>query len=66
MLIRKALSGTAIAYCAAAGIATPVSADPSPFGTLGCACKPPATVADGKAPATTPLDQGIQNGLGSL
>jgi hypothetical protein len=66
LVIRKALFAAAIAFSAAAGITTPASADPSPFGTLGCSCKPPATVPDGKAPAMDPLDQGIQNGLGFL
>lgn len=66
MLIRKVLFGAAIAFCAAAGTATPASADPSPFGTLGCSCKPPVSVPDGKAPAPDQLDQGIQNGLGYL
>lgn len=65
-MIRKVLFAAAIAFSAAAGIATPASADPSPFGTLGCSCQPPATVPDGKAPAMDPLDLGIQNGLGFL
>jgi len=65
-VIRKVLFAAAIAFSAAAGIATPASADPSPFGTLGCSCQPPATVTDGKAPAMDPLDLGIQNGLGFL
>jgi hypothetical protein len=65
-VIKKILFGAAIAFTAAAGIATPASADPSAFGTLGCSCQPPATVSDGKAPATNPMEQGIQNGLGFL
>ena len=65
-MIKKILFGAAIAFTAAAGIATPASADPSAFGTLGCSCKPPVTVTDGKAPATDQMDQGIQNGLGYL
>lgn len=65
-MIRKVLFAAAIAFSAAAGIATPANADPSPFGTLGCSCKPPVTVPDGKAPAMNPMDQGIQNGLGFL
>jgi hypothetical protein len=66
LVIRKALFAAAIAFSAAAGIATPANADPNPFGTLGCSCKPPVAVPDGKAPAMDPLDQGIQNGLGFL
>jgi hypothetical protein len=60
------LFGAAIAFYAAAGIATPASAEPTPFGTLGCSCKAPVSVPDGKAPATDQMDQGIQNGLGYL
>jgi hypothetical protein len=66
LVIRKVLFAAAIALSAAAGIATPAGADPSPFGTLGCSCKPPVAVTDGKAPGMDPLDQGIQNGLGFL
>jgi hypothetical protein len=65
-VIRKVLFAAAIAFSAAAGLATSASADPSPFGTLGCSCKPPVTVPDGKAPAMDPLDLGIQNGLSYL
>jgi hypothetical protein len=65
-VIKKILIGAAIAFSAAAGIATPASADPSAFGTLGCSCKPPVTATDGKAPAIDLTEQGIQNGLGYL
>jgi hypothetical protein len=65
-VITKVLFGAAIALAAAAGVATPASAGPSSFGTLGCSCKPPVTVPDGKAPVTDQVDQGIQNGLGYL
>jgi hypothetical protein len=65
-VIRQILFGAAIAFSAAAGIAAPASADPSPFGTLGCSCQPPATAPGGKAPAMNPTDLGIQNGLGFL
>jgi hypothetical protein len=65
-LIRKVLFCAAIAFCAATAIATPASADPSPFGTLGCSCEPPVSVPDGKAPATDRMDLGIQNGLDYL
>jgi hypothetical protein len=66
LLIRKILFGTAIALAAAAGVATPASADPSSFGTLGCNCKPPVVAPQDKAPVTDQVDQGIQNGLGYL
>jgi hypothetical protein len=65
-VIKKILFGAAIALVAAAGVATPASADPSAFGTLGCSCTPPVAAPDGKAPATDQVDQGIQNGLGYL
>jgi hypothetical protein len=66
LVIKKVLLGAAIALSAAAGLATPAGADPSPFGTLGCSCQPPVVVPDGTAPATNQMDQGIQNGLGYL
>ncbi|HXB84954.1 hypothetical protein [Mycobacterium sp.] len=65
-MIKKALFGAAIALAAAAGVAAPASADPSPFGTLGCTCTSPAAAPDGKAPVKDQLDQGIKNGLGFL
>jgi hypothetical protein len=65
-VITKILFGAAIALAAAAGVATPASADPSPFGTLGCTCTSPVAAPDGKAPVKDQLDQGIKNGLGYL
>lgn len=65
-MINKVLFGAAIALSAAVGIAAPAGADPSPFGTLGCSCQPPATAPSGKAPAMNPTDLGIQNGLGFM
>ena len=65
-MIRNILFGAAIALAAAVSVATPASADPSPFGTLGCSCQPPVVAPGGKAPATNQMDQGIQNGLGYL
>jgi hypothetical protein len=65
-VIRKILIGAAIAFAAAAGVASSAGADPSPFGILGCSCSPPVTAPDAKAPGTDPMDQGIQNGLGYL
>jgi hypothetical protein len=64
-VIRKVLFGAAIAFGVAAGVATPASADPSSFGTLGCNCQPPAPAPGGTA-STDQVDQGIQNGLGFL
>ena len=65
-MISKVLFGAAIVLSAAVGIAAPASAEPSPFGTLGCSCQPPVSVPDAKTPATGQVDQGIQNGLGYL
>ena len=65
-MIRQILLAGAIAFSAAVGIAAPASADPSPFGTLGCSCQPPATAPGDKTPAMNPTDLGIQNGLGFL
>ena len=66
MVIRNILFGAAIALAAAVSVATPASADPSSFGTLGCSCQPPVVAPPGKAPATDQVDQGIQNGLSYL
>jgi hypothetical protein len=65
-VVKKLLFGAAIAFAASAGVATPASADPHPFGTLGCSCRPAVAAPDGKAPGTDQIDQGIQNGLGYL
>ena len=65
-MITKIVFGAAIALAAAAGVATPASADPSAFGTLGCSCTPPVAAPDSKAPVTDQVDQGIKNGLGYL
>jgi hypothetical protein len=65
-VIKKVLFGAAIALSAAAGFASPASADPSPFGTLGCSCQPPVVAPGGQAPAMSPTDLGIQNGLAFL
>jgi hypothetical protein len=66
LVITRILFGAAIALAAAAGVATPASADPSPFGTLGCTCTSPAAAPDSKAPVKDQLNQGIKNGLGYL
>ncbi len=60
------LAGLAVLLGSATATATPAGADPNPFGTLGCSC-----TWVGGVPADTPdvkdqVDQGIQNGLGSL
>jgi len=65
-VITKVLFGAAIALGSALGAAAPAGAGPGSFGTLGCSCRPPVTVPDGKAPVTDQMNQGIQNGLGYL
>ena len=65
-MIRNILFGAAIALAAAVSVATPASADPSSFGTLGCSCTPPVVAPPGTAPVTDQVDQGIQNDLGYL
>ena len=63
-MIPKLLLTAAIVLSAAVASATPTSADPSSFGTLGCTCKPPPSAPNGKA--TDPMTEGIQSGLGYL
>lgn len=65
-MIRKILIGAAIAFAAAAGVASSAGADPSPFGILGCSCNPPVTAPDAKAPGTDQMDRGLKNGLDYL
>jgi hypothetical protein len=59
-MITKLLVGAAIALSSYIGAAAPVSADPSPFGTLGCSCRqtPPA---DGPA-LNAEIDRGLREG----
>jgi hypothetical protein len=64
-LITKILTSTAIALAAAAGIAAPAGADPSPFNVLSCdSC--PQTVKKGGPPAPAQTNQSIQRGLNDL
>ncbi|BBX48406.1 hypothetical protein GCM10009641_05480 [Mycobacterium cookii] len=62
----KLLVSLAILLGAAAAAATPAGADPNPFGTLGCSCHSRGETPTGKPDLRNPIDQGIQNGLGSL
>ena len=66
MLITKVVLTAAITLGAALAVATPASADPSSFGTLGCSCTQPIDVPHGKPAVKDQVDQGIQSGLGSL
>jgi hypothetical protein len=65
-VITKALFSAAIAVAAAAGAASPASADPSLFQVLSCSCEQPVTVFDGGAAVTDQTNLGIQNGLAYL
>ena len=65
-VIKKVLVSVAVLLGAAGAAATPASADPNPFGTLGCSCNPAIGVPGGKTGVQGQVDQGIQNGLGSL
>jgi hypothetical protein len=65
-VITKVVFSAAIVLGAAMAAATPASADPSAFGTLGCSCTQPIDVPHGKSAVKDQLNQGIQSGLGSL
>jgi hypothetical protein len=65
-VITKVVFSAAIALGAAMAVATPASADPSSFGTLGCSCTQPIEVPHGKPAVKDQVNQGIQSGLGSL
>ncbi|MFZ0226423.1 MAG: hypothetical protein WAL41_05640, partial [Mycobacterium sp.] len=64
--LKKVLLSAAITLGAAMAVATPASADPSPFGTLGCSCTRPGDVPHGGHAVKDQVNQGIQSGLGSL
>jgi len=66
LLITKVVFSAAITLFAALAVATPASADPNSFGTLGCSCTQPGDVPHGKLAVDDQVDQGIQTGLGSL
>lgn len=65
-MLKKVLLSAAIALGAALAVATPASADPSSFGTLGCSCTQPGDAPHGKPAFKDQVNQGIQSGLGSL
>lgn len=60
------LAGAAVLLAALAATAGPATADPNPFGTLGCSCSPVAGIPPGNPDVKDQVDRGIQNGLGSL
>jgi hypothetical protein len=59
-MIAKILVAAAIAVGSYLGAAAPVSADPNPFGTLGCDCRQ-APAADGPA-LKAEIDRGLREG----
>ena len=65
-VIKKVLVSVAVLLGATGAAATPACADPNPFVTLGCSCHPAIGVPGGKPGVQGQVDQGIQNGLGSL
>ena len=65
-MITKVVFTAAITLGAALAVATPASADPSSFGTLGCSCRQPTDVPHGKPVVKDDVNQGIQSGLRSL
>jgi hypothetical protein len=65
-VIKKVLVSFGVLLGVAVAAVTPAGADPNPFGTLGCSCKPAAGVQGSKPGVQGQVDQGIQNGLGSL
>jgi hypothetical protein len=66
LLITKVVFTAPITLFAALAVASPASADPSSFGTLGCSCMQPGDVPQGKPAVKDQVNQGIQSGLGSL
>ena len=64
-MITKVLVGAAIALGAAFGVAAPATADPNPFGTLGCSCQAPGTQGIGPT-VTDQINTGIHQGQSDL
>ena len=65
-MIKKMLVSFVVLLGATGTAATPAGADPNPFGTLGCSCRPATGIPGSKPGVQGQVDQGIQNGLGSL
>jgi hypothetical protein len=65
-MIKTVLASAAIALGAMAATTAVASAEPNPFGTLGCSCTQPPGISNGKPGVKDLETQGIQNGLGSL
>ncbi|MDT5342119.1 MAG: hypothetical protein QOE52_1303 [Mycobacterium sp.] len=66
-MLNNVLLSAAIMLGAALAVATPASADPSSFGTLGCICSTqPGDGPQGGPTVKDQVNQGIRDGLGSL
>jgi hypothetical protein len=65
-LITKVVFTVAITFGTGLAMATPASADPNSFGTLGCNCTQPIDVPHGKPAVKDQVSRGIQSGRGSL
>jgi len=66
IMMKRMLASAAILFGALAVTTVPASADPSPFGALGCSCDSVAGIVPGSPDVRDQVDQGIQNGLASL
>jgi hypothetical protein len=67
LVLNNVLLSAGIALGAAVAVATPASADPNSFGTLGCICSTqPGDIPQGGLAVKDQVNQGIRNGLGSL
>jgi hypothetical protein len=64
-VITKVMFSAAVALSAAVGVATPVSADPSPFSALSCSCQG-GVAADVGPTVRDQMNAGIRNGLSDL
>ncbi|MGA8329257.1 MAG: hypothetical protein WB777_08190 [Mycobacterium sp.] len=64
--MKRMLAGVAVLFATLAVTAVPAEADPTPFGSLGCSCDSEAGIPAGNPDVKDQIDQGIQNGLGSL
>ena len=66
-MLNNALLSAAITLGAALAVASPASADPNSFGTLGCICSTqPGDVQQDGPTVKDQVNRGIQDGLGSL
>jgi hypothetical protein len=59
-------ASVAMLFAELAATATPAEADPTRSTPLGCSCDSAAEISAGNVDVKDQIDQGIQNGLGSL